>query len=128
MFEHALDLAVLALAQAHRQPDVGALLAFEPGLDAGVANPVDRHAFAQRVELGLVDRAVRAHAIAPEPGGGGKLQHARQAAVVGQKDQSFAVDVEPADRDDARQSSGSASKIVGRPSGSRAVVTSPRGL
>ena len=35
MLEHALDLAVLALAQAHRDPDVGALLALELRVDAG---------------------------------------------------------------------------------------------
>ena len=41
VLEHALDLAVLALAQAHRQPDVRALRALEPRLDAGVMDALD---------------------------------------------------------------------------------------
>ena len=36
MFEHALDLAILAFAQAHGQPDIGALHAIERRLDAGI--------------------------------------------------------------------------------------------
>ena len=57
----------------------------------------------KRVERGLVDRAMRAHAVAPEPAGRRQFEHARQAAVVGQQQQALGVDVEPADRDDARQ-------------------------
>jgi hypothetical protein len=103
MFEHALDLAVLALAQAHRQPDVRALLALELGLDAAIIDPVDGDAVAQRVKLLLRDLAMRADAIAPQPAGRGQLQHAGEAAVVGQQQQAFGVDVEAPDGDDARQ-------------------------
>ena len=118
MFEHALDLAVLALAQAHGEPDVGALHAVELRLDAGVVDAVDRDAFAQRVELRLIDLAMGAHAIAAQPAGRRQLEHPRQAAVVGQQQQPFGVDVEPADRRRrAAAPAGRASKIVGRPFG-----------
>ena len=103
MLQHALDLAVLALAQAHRQPDVAALLALELGLDAEIVDAVDGDAVAQAVELLLRDLAMRAHAVAAQPARRGQFQHAREAAVVGEKDQALGVDVEPADRDDARQ-------------------------
>ncbi len=103
MFEHALDLAVLALAQTHRQPDVGALLALEPSLDASVMHALDRQAFAQGVELRLRRLAVRAHAVAAQPSRRRQFEHARESAVVGQQQQALGVDVEPADRDDAWQ-------------------------
>ena len=46
---------------------------------------------------------MRAHAIAAQPAGRRQFEHPREAAVVGQQQQPFGVDVEPADRDDARQ-------------------------
>ena len=57
----------------------------------------------RRVELGLVDLAMGAHAIAAQPAGRRQFEHARKAAVIGQQQQALGVDVEPADRDDARQ-------------------------
>ena len=46
---------------------------------------------------------MRAHAIAAQPAGRRQFQHARKPAVVGEQQEPFGVDVEPADRDDARQ-------------------------
>ena len=60
-------------------------------------------AVAQRVELRLRDLAVRAHAIAPQPAGRRQFQRAREPAVIGQQQQAFGVEVEPADADQARQ-------------------------
>ena len=72
---------------------------------------------------------VDADAIAAEPAGGGQFEHALQAAVVGEEQQPLGVDVEAADGQHARAvRPGSAAKTVLRPSGSRAVVTSPFGL
>ena len=69
MLEHALHLAVLAFAQADRQPDVGALDAVELRLDRAIDHAVDGDATAELVELRLVVVAVRAHPVAPEPAG-----------------------------------------------------------
>ena len=52
---------------------------------------------------GLGDRAEGADAIAAEPAGGGQLEDALQAAVIGEEQQALGVDVEPADGEDARQ-------------------------
>src|SRR5271169_134289 len=103
VFENALDLAVLALAQSHHDPGVGALFALQPRLDARVMDAFDRHALAQRIELRLQDLAMGAHAIASQPTGGGELEYAREPAVVGEQQQTFGVDVESADRYYARQ-------------------------
>ena len=50
MGEHALDLAVLALAQAEGQPDIGALDAVERGLDGAVVDAVDGDAVLESLE------------------------------------------------------------------------------
>ncbi|MCY1244234.1 hypothetical protein D9M72_572970 [compost metagenome] len=44
-----------------------------------------------------------AHAVAAQPAGRGKFEHAGKTAVIGQEQQAFGVDVEAADRQDARQ-------------------------
>ena len=103
MAEHVLDLAVLALAHGEGEPDIGALLAVERGLDRPVAHAVDLDAAAQPVELRLRDAAERAHAVAPQPGGLRQLQHAREPAVIGEQQQPLGVEVEPADADEPRQ-------------------------
>ncbi len=61
---------------------------------------------AQGVEVALRDPAERAHPIAAQPAGFGQLQHARQPAVIGEKQEPFGADVEPADREQARQVGG----------------------
>ena len=54
MAEHIAHLAVLALADREREPDVGALRAIERRLDRPVADAVDGDRRAQRIERGLV--------------------------------------------------------------------------
>ena len=103
MFENALDFAVLAFAQAHGEPDIGALHTVERGLDAAIFDALNRDPFGKRIQLGLGHVAMSAHAIAAQPAGGGQLQHAGQTAVVGEQQQAFGVDVEAANRDHARQ-------------------------
>ena len=70
MFEDALDLPVLAFAQSHRQPAIGALLAVERSFDPGVANALDGDAFGKAVEDRLIGFAIGAHAVTPEPARG----------------------------------------------------------
>ena len=81
------------------QPDVGALLAVERRLDRRRSG---RRRWRCRRCSGssaaCVDRAVGAHAVAPQPAGRRQLEHAREPAVVGQQQQALGVDVEPADR------------------------------
>ena len=101
--EHLAHLAVLALADAEGEPDIGALLAVERRLDRPVADAVDGDAAAQPVERVLRDAAERAHAVAAQPAGRRQFQHAREPAVIGEQQQPFGVDVEPADADQPRQ-------------------------
>ena len=103
MLEDFLDLAVFSLPETQREPGVRALLAVELGLDAEVVDAVDGDAVGETIERRLVDGPMRAHAIAAQPAGRRKLQHAREPAVVGEQQQPFGVDVEPADGDHARQ-------------------------
>ena len=103
VLEHLLDLAVLSLPQAHCDPDIVALFAVEPGLDAQVVDAFDGDPAAQAIERRLIDGSMRAHAIAAQPAGRRQLEDARESAVVGEQQQPFGVDVEPADRDQARQ-------------------------
>src|SRR5262249_33652067 len=72
--ENGAHLPILAFAQANRQPDVGALNLVESGLDRAVAHAGNFDPMPERVERRLVDRPVRAHAIAPEPAGGRQFQ------------------------------------------------------
>ena len=70
---------------------------------AAIVDAVDGDAVRQRVELRLVDLAMGAHAIAAQPAGGRQFEDAGEAAVVGEEQQAFGVDVEPADGDEPRQ-------------------------
>src|SRR5208283_868906 len=101
MGEDAPHLAVLAFAQADREPGVLALAAVQPGLDGAVTHALDGHPAGQRGECGRVHRAVHARAVAAQPAGGRQFQPSGERAVVGQQQQPLAVEVEPADADDA---------------------------
>ena len=109
---------------------LAALDAVERRLDRAIEDAVDRDAVlaARRGRPGSIV-AVGAHAVAAQPAGRGQLEHAREAAVIGEEQQALGVDVEPADGDDARQVRRAARRRRSAgPRGSRAVVTSPRGL
>jgi hypothetical protein len=82
--QDVLDFAVLAFAQRHQEPDVRALLALERRLDRPILDAVDLNAVLELVELGLRDRAEGADTLAAEPAGRRQLQHALEAAVVGE--------------------------------------------
>src|SRR5216684_2151384 len=103
MLHDAADLAVLALMQAHREPGVAALLAIEHGADRPIGHAVEGDARLERGEPRRIDGPVDAHAIAPEPTAHRQLQRARQLAVIGEQQQPFRSEVEPADRDHPRQ-------------------------
>ena len=49
------------------------------------------------------DRAVGAHAVAPQPPGLRQLEQARERAVIGEQQQAFGVEIQPADADEAGQ-------------------------
>jgi len=65
----------------------GVAVALPPGV-AGLVTPRSGLALEHGITVlngpGLVDLAMRAHAIAPQPAGGRQFQGARQATVVGQ--------------------------------------------
>ncbi len=102
--------------------------AVDGGVDRGVAHALHHHAAGEGSQRARVHRAMHPHAVAPGPAIGRQFQAARQGAVIGQQQQPLAVQVQPPDADDAGQASGSRSNTVGRPSGSRWVVTRPSGL
>src|SRR5688500_12442656 len=99
MLQHIAYLAVLALASADGEPDIGALLAIERGLDGAIADAVDGDAALEPIERLLRHAAERAHPIAAQPAGLRQLDHARQLAIIGEEQQALGVDVEPADAD-----------------------------
>jgi tRNA(adenine34) deaminase len=93
---------------ADRDPDVLAAAGLvvglvDLGLDRAVGDALDGDAVLQPVELGLGGVAERPGAIAADPGVAGRFQGARQLAVIGQQQQAFGVQVQAADRDQARQ-------------------------
>ena len=71
MTEDVAHFAVLALADGEGEPEVRSLHAVDRRFDLPVVDAIDRDAGAQFVELFLRDRAVRAHAITPQPARGG---------------------------------------------------------
>src|SRR6266850_4681844 len=103
MRQHVADLAVLAFADRKHQPDIGALVALQRRIDRTVFDAVDFDALFQFIELALGDLAMGTDAIAPQPAGIGQFEHARQPAVIGQQQQAFGVEIEPADADQPRQ-------------------------
>src|SRR4051812_34090346 len=103
------DLAVLAFADREHQPDIGALVALQRGIDRAVFDAIDLDALLQFAEWRLRTPAMGANAIAPQPAGIGQLERAREPAIVGQQQQPLGIEIEPADRDQPRQALG---KIV----------------
>src|ERR1700722_7280300 len=114
MAEHVAYFAVFAFADGEGEPQVRALHAIERRIDLAVVDAGDGDAGAQFVELPLRDRAVCAHAIAPQPAGSGQFESAGERAVIGEQKESFGVEIEPADADEARQAFGQMRK-QGRP-------------
>src|SRR5262249_330219 len=112
--EHVLDLAVLALADGETEPDIAALGALERRLDRTKADAGNGDAGGEPSECLRRDAAMRAHAVAAQPGGRRQLEHARERAVIGEQQQALGVDVEPADADEARQGLGQGAEN-GRP-------------
>ena len=98
----AANLAVLALADAHGQPGVGALLAVEADLHRLEILALDGDALAQRVEGFGAGPPVHPHAVFAQPAGFGQLEPPFQPAVVGQQQQPFGVEVEPPDIENPR--------------------------
>ena len=132
MAEHVAHLAVLALADGESQPQVRALHAVERGLDRLVTDAIDRHAGAQFVELRLRHRAVRAHAVTPQPAGRGQFEDAGERAVIGEQQQPFGIEIEPADADQAGQVPGAnagtrSAGLAGRRARSKARAACDRG-
>src|SRR5262245_28174331 len=103
MLADAADLAVLALGQTHGEPGVVALPALECRAHRPVVGPVDGDAVGQIGKRRQGDRATRAYAIAPRPAGRRQFEPALQLAVVGEQQQPFGIEIEPPDRNHARQ-------------------------
>jgi len=96
MLEHAFDLAVFAFAQRNRHPAIGALHAIKRCLDARVMHAIQRQTLAETIENGLIGCAIRADPVTPDPAGRRQFEDTREAAVIGEQQQSFRIDVEPA--------------------------------
>ena len=98
IFHHPADLAVLALAQPHREPGIRPLLAVELHLHRRVIHPLHRDTRAQPLKLRLAYRPVDPHPVAPQPPGRGQLQPPLDLAIIGQKQQPLRGQVQPPDR------------------------------
>ncbi len=103
MLADHLDLAVLALADAHGEPEVVALAAFHARLDRTVLDPVDGQTLIEGCEPRLVDLAEGPDPVAAQPAGRRQFERALDAAVVGEEQQPLGVDVEASDGEHARQ-------------------------
>src|SRR6185312_9920953 len=101
--EDVLDLAVLAFAQRQDKPDIAALLTLQRRFDRAIFHAIDLETILERIELRLGDAAKGADAIFAQPAGGRQLEHTLEAAIVGEQQQAFGVDVEASDGDDTRQ-------------------------
>src|SRR5579875_1211998 len=107
MRHHLADLAIAPFAQRDRQPHVARmLLAFVDGMDRAVSDAVDRDTVLECFEPLGIDDAVDAHLVAPEPAIRRQLQAPRELAVIGQKQQAFGIEIEPADGNEARRALG----------------------
>jgi hypothetical protein len=104
MLEDAAHLAVAPLAQPHLEPGIAALLALELGGDRPVGDAVDGDPLGERLQPIRLDDAVDAHLVAAQPAGRRQLEPPRQRAVIGEQQQPLGIEIEPSDRDDARQS------------------------
>ena len=93
MGHRAADLAVLALADAHADPGVRALLAVQLDLHGGEVLSLDGDAAAQRVEGHVRGRAVHPHAVPAQPARRRQLQPPLQLSVVRQQQQTLGVQV-----------------------------------
>ncbi len=102
MLQHLADLPVLALGDGDADPQVGggvplAVLGLvQRRLDRAVVDSVDRDAVLQRIQLQLTDAAAGAGAVLTHQLRRGQFERAAQFAVIGQQQQSFGVEVEPA--------------------------------
>ena len=103
MLHDAPHLAVLALGEADREPGVAALLPLHDRVDRAIRYAGDADAALERRERGRVGHAVDAHLVAPDPAARRQLERAREPAVIGEEQQPLRIEVEPPDRDDARQ-------------------------
>src|SRR5689334_13178283 len=103
MADYVADLAVLALADAEREPDVGALHTIKRGFDRSVVNSIEADAAPQPVELILRDGAMGPYPIAPQPPGCRQLEEPGQRSIIGEKQQAFGIEIESPDTDQARQ-------------------------
>lgn len=103
MLENDAHLAVLALAQAKRQPYVIALLALDLRFHRPVGNALDLDPLGQRSEGRLIGAAEGAHAVTAQPAGRGQFEQALQPAIIGQQQQPLGVEIEAADGKQPRQ-------------------------
>src|SRR5690348_5141626 len=103
MREDAADLPVLAFGETKLNPAIASGAPLEIGVDRAVVNAFDRDPFRELLELGLAHLAVGAGAIGADDAAAGELECALELAVVGEEEQAFGHEVEPANRHQARK-------------------------
>ena len=72
------------------------MLAFEFGVDGAVFYTVNGYTAFELVEGGLLDPAMGADFVAPQPAGFWKFNQACKGAVIGQEQKAFGIDIKPA--------------------------------
>ena len=79
------------------------LRAFDPGFNGPISHTVNRDALREPGKTGGIYGAMHAHPVATLQGIRRQFEISRQAAIVGEQQQAFAVQVQPADADHARK-------------------------
>ena len=97
----AADLAVLAFAQADGQPGIRALVAVEHDLHGLERLAFDGDPLAERFQIGIGGVALHPDTVFAQPAGGGQFKAALEFAVIGEKEKTFGIEVEPAHGHDA---------------------------
>jgi hypothetical protein len=86
------DFAILAFLERDHKPLIGtAVRAFHPGFDGPVSHAVHRDALCESGETGGIYRAMQADSVATLQGIRRQFEISRQAAIVGEQQQAFAV-------------------------------------
>src|SRR5438552_8921756 len=103
MLADLLHLAVLALADGDIEPGIVALRLVDLRLDRPIMDTLNRDAALELFERRRIRMAIGAYPVAAHPAGRRQFKEPCQFPVIGEKQQAFGVDIEPPDRDDARQ-------------------------
>ena len=104
MFHDPAYFAVLAFADCDCHPGIAGHLAVQPRADLSIAHTINGYAIGNAGKGGGIHAALHPHPVFSAPSGAWQLQMPGQPTIIRQQDQPFGIHVQPANRQDARQS------------------------